>query len=69
MSHLLLAEKYEAMLLKNTESRPTREIHAMIVAGLSKRTLTVHFLEAPRQLPRGFQRRPPPRTFKFKPMD
>ena len=69
MSHLLLAEKHQAILFKNTESRPAREIHAMIVVGPSKGVSAVHLSEAPRRSPRGFQRRPPPQNFKFRSKD
>ena len=69
MSHLLLTEKHQAMLLKNAESRPTREIHTVIAAGLSNEVPIVYLSEAPRRSPRGFKRWSPYRPFKFKPRD
>lgn len=65
MSHLLLAEKHQHILLKNIEARPAREIHAMI----STRPPAVHISEASHRSPRGFKHRPPSRQFKFKPRD
>ena len=75
MSYLILAEKHNQILLKNAESRPAREIHAMIserptykpTAGSSTGSPAVHLSEAPKRSPRGFKRQPPPKRFKFRP--
>lgn len=65
MSHLLLAEKHQQILLKNAEARPAREIHATISTGAP----AVHLSEAPKRSPRGFQRRSNTRQFKPKHRD
>lgn len=52
---MILAEKHQQILLKNVESRPTREIHATIFSIPPD----VHLSEVPCHTPRGFKRRPP----------
>jgi hypothetical protein len=77
MSHLLLAEKHQHILLKNAEARPPREIHTMISAGphgkpqagFSTGSPAIHLSNAPRQSPRRFKQRPLPKHFKFRPKD
>ena len=65
MSALFLAETQQQIVLKNSESKPAREIHATIAS----ETLEVNLSEAPKRLPRGFKRRPPPRHPRFKSKD
>ena len=62
MSHLLLAEKHEQLLLKNAESRPVREVHTTttqpVVATETK--VEAHAAEASRRPPRGSYRKTHP---------
>ena len=57
MSHLLLAEKHQQLLLRNAESRPVREVHAT-AAALATPKPEVFAAEASRRPPRGHTRRP-----------
>lgn len=62
MSHLLLAEKHQQLLLKNAESRPAREVHSTVAAGPARQAAAVeaHAAEASRRPPRGSYRKSQP---------
>ena len=55
MSHLLLAEKHQQLLLKNAESRPAREVHTTTTQPATGVEIKVeaHAAEASRRPPRG----------------
>jgi hypothetical protein len=55
MSHLLLAEKHQQLLLQNAESRPAREVHTTTTQPAAQMDVKVeaHVAEASRRPPRG----------------
>ena len=68
MSHNLLAEKHQQLLLKNAESRPARKVHSIVVdqvvpagpVGHADTALEAHATEAFRRLPKGSYRKSQP---------
>ena len=63
MSHLLLAEKHQQLLLKNAESRPIREVHSIQVPREFHATSAInlskaHVAKASRRPSRGYTKRP-----------
>ena len=64
MSHLLLAEKHQQLLLKNAESRPIREVHHTTQVSREFHVTDAsplpeaHVAEASRRPPRGYTKRP-----------
>lgn len=62
MLHLLLVEKHQQLLLKNTESRPAREVHTMTTqhADVAKIMVEAHAAKASRRPPRGSYRESQP---------
>ena len=64
MSHLLLAEKHEQLLLKNVESQPAREDHTtttkLAAAAATEIKVKAHAAEASRRPSRGSYRKTHP---------
>ena len=62
MSHLLLAEKHQQLLLNNTESQPAREVHTTTTqpAATAEIKVEAHAAEASRRPPRGSYRKSQP---------
>jgi hypothetical protein len=64
MSHLLLAEKHQQLLLKNAEIRPIKEVHSTVHvprefhATTATPTSEVYAAEASRRPPRGYTKHP-----------
>lgn len=54
MSHHLLAEKHQQLLIRNAEARPIRDIHTTI--------FEIHASEAPERPPLNFKQRQPFKT-------
>ena len=62
MSHLLLVEKHQQLLLRNAESRPAREVHATEpimreVHATSATQTEAHATQAPKRPPKGFTKK------------
>lgn len=70
MSHLLLVEKHQQLLLKNAESRPAREVHVTIPVArefhaTSSNLPETNATEAPRRPPKGFTKRFTPKSTRY----
>jgi hypothetical protein len=70
MSHHLLAEKHQQLLLKNAESRPAREAHATEpimreVHATSTSQTEAHATQAPKRPPKGFTKRFTPKPPRY----
>lgn len=70
MSHLLLVEKHQQLLLKNVESRPAREVHATIpdtreFHATSSTLSEAHEAKALRRPPKGFTKRSTLRSARY----
>ena len=57
MSHLLLAEKHQQLLLRNAESRPAREVHTTAAPVHPTTMVEAHAAEASRRPPKGSYRK------------
>lgn len=73
MSHLLITENHQQLLLKDAEFKPAREVHVIVVAGLvgpayaaaEGDAIEVHATEASKRSRRGSLCKSPPKSSKY----